>query len=739
MTLAIETTVELLATVGPDEFVLPASVTAGSSSRGPRFADDVWDLREFLPRTHRFGRVDFTHFTPGLQRLTAKEYAFACLRVVPRHARRPMKPTTLPAEISTLARVWRDLNAVGVRRLQDIRDEHLKAVLALRRPSGPHAVEAHVATIKRIAALGLHLSADRITFIPWPYRSAKQIAGVKTPTENSTPRIPEEIMRPYLAAALFYVQVASNDLFAAQRELDRLEQTCTEHVATYGPKSGRGLGAAGESPARTKLEAFIARRREEGRGIPALPLQFAHTVPGAKVVDGIVQAPNLAMIASLAGCRFLGHLRQLIVRAGDELGWEEGGIDTPRALWPATGEPWRPELSPVTLNKEFGYVRTACWIVIAYLSGMRDMEVRELSRDCAFTEVGADGRTRYKIRGCVYKGRKISGDEADWVVLDVVHQAVNVLKRLNDDPTHLFGYRVGDVAGYGIPRNMIAALNNFRDHVNDLFSTTDGPYIPLPLSGSHGDMPNNEAEETEAGADEGSPPEADEVSGEMADEPLPWSFNSSQFRRTLAWHIANQPFGVVAGTRQYKHASFAIFEGYAGTSASGFADEVAADKAVAKLDYVEDLYHDWNEGGRSAGGAVKRIEAEFDRIRGELGDLPGVVASPERLRTMLRHLTLTLHPGALNDCFHHADTAVCGKRAQSVGRPLPMLNMCLSCPNSRRSSVHLPRYRQTRAAAEQEFKGAKNVPSHQQTAITEFITMLDSAITELTTEEAARP
>ncbi|MEK8146256.1 hypothetical protein NKH18_48525 [Streptomyces sp. M10(2022)] len=165
---------------------------------------------------------------------------------------------------------------------------------------------------------------------------------------------------------------------------------------------------------------------------------------------------------------------------------------------------------------------------------------------------------------------------------------------------------------------------------------------------------------------------------------------------------------------------------------------MAADKAVALLDYVEDLYHDWNEGGRSAGGAVKRVEVEFDRIRAELGDLPGVVASPERLRTMLRHLTRTLHPGALNDCFHHAETAVCGKRAKSVGRPLPMLNMCLTCPNSRRSSVHLPRYRQSRDLAREEFKDTESLPPHQQAAIGEFITMLDCAIEELNDEGGAR-
>ncbi|MGW3660885.1 hypothetical protein ACWD6R_36885 [Streptomyces sp. NPDC005151] len=188
---------------------------------------------------------------------------------------------------------------------------------------------------------------------------------------------------------------------------------------------------------------------------------------------------------------------------------------------------------------------------------------------------------------------------------------------------------------------------------------------------------------------------------------------------------------MVAGTRQYKHASFAIFEGYAGTSASGFADEVTADKATAKLDYVEDLYHDWNEGGQSAGGAAQRIEAEFDRIRAELGDLPGTAASPERLRTMLRHLTRTLHPGVLNDCFHQPATALCEKRSKGLGRPLPMLNMCLTCPNSHRSSVHLPRLNQARDSAVNEFGDATDLPGHQQSAMRHFIATLDSLIDEL--------
>ncbi|WP_405691109.1 hypothetical protein [Streptomyces sp. NBC_00057] len=152
---------------------------------------------------------------------------------------------------------------------------------------------------------------------------------------------------------------------------------------------------------------------------------------------------------------------------------------------------------------------------------------------------------------------------------------------------------------------------------------------------------------------------------------------------------------------------------------------------MAKLDYVEDLYHDWNDGGRSAGGAAQRIEAEFDHVRAELGDLPGVVSSPTRLRSMLQHLTCTLYPGILNDCFHQAETAVCGKKATAHRRLLPMLDMCLRCPNSRRSAIHPPRLARARAQVYRDFPDHDTLPPLQQIAISEHLATLTRLIAEI--------
>jgi hypothetical protein len=431
---------------------------------------------------------------------------------------------------------------------------------------------------------------------------------------------------------------------------------------------------------------------------------MARVKPDAPTAGGVIQAPNAQLVELLSGAGSARHLRGLLDRAGAELGYEEGGLDTPMSPWPRTGQPWRPRLDPASLPAELSHLRTASWITIAYLSGMRDVEVRELGRDCAFTTAGADGRTRYKLRGRVFKGRRMSGDHAEWVVLEPVHQAVDVLRQLNDDPGHLFGYSHGSL-DY-LTGTVTARLAAFRDHASSLFSQDGAPFVP-----DDGDQP--------------------------------WAFNSRQFRRTLAWHIAHQPFGVIAGARQYHHAKLVMFEGYAGTSASGFAAEVAAEENLATLDYLEDLYRDWDDGAHSGGGAAARIDAEFSRIRADLGDLPGITADPPRLRAMLAHLTRTLHPGVLNDCFYNHATAACAKAAGHARRPLPMISTCLRCPNARRSAVHLPRLTAARDQAAElraACEAAGPVPAPQQAAITGYITDLTQLIDQLkdTSQEEQR-
>jgi hypothetical protein len=340
-----------------------------------------------------------------------------------------MKITGAFKELGMFAAWLAALRDLGIQRLSDVRQHHLDAVKrSWQNLVVPGTVAARITVLQHVAAHAAFMTADKLTVMPWSGRPATQVAKRERADENVTPRIPEPIMAPVLRAALFYIESASDDILAARTMLEDLKRN--------PPAPCRSTGEAA-----ARIGAYIQHLRGAGKGIPALPREQAHLRPGASIIDNVIQAPNLTLMGTLSGTRSTFHHKQLVEQAGRELGYQEGGLDCRIAAWPDTGRPWRAGFNPYTVEDETHHLRTAAWLVIAYLSGMRDAEIRELGRDCAFTAPGDDGRVRHKLRGRVFKGRKLTGDVAEWVVLDVVHRAVHVLQRINTDPTHLFGYQ----------------------------------------------------------------------------------------------------------------------------------------------------------------------------------------------------------------------------------------------------------------------------------------------------------
>ena len=78
-------------------------------------------------------------------------------------------------------------------------------------------------------------------------------------------------------------------------------------------------------------------------------------------------------------------------------------------------------------------LQTAAWVTIAYLSGMRDSEVKHLRRGCLSVSRAEDGRIyRRKISGLAFKGENDPvGVPATWIVGEPVERAVSVLERLH--------------------------------------------------------------------------------------------------------------------------------------------------------------------------------------------------------------------------------------------------------------------------------------------------------------------
>jgi len=505
------------------------------------------------------------------------------------------------------------------------------------------------------------LTDGGIGFLPWRGRAAHRVAGrPPAPAENATPRIPEPIIAAMLRWSLKYVEVFAPDILAARAELDALEDRCDRMMA-----QDASTGRAAAKTYRARMAKWLDERRINGRGVPI----WERAPNVARRIDpetGAETSPyNLHLMRLHTGAPESGRISQseptarLIDQAAAELGTEIGGFDTPISIDPDTGLPWRQRFDGLSLAREERMLQGACYVVCAYLTGMRDSEVQAMQPGCVSAERSADGLVeRYRVRSTVYKRQGARGVTADWITIEPVARAVAVMEGLSARNRREKGLSSlwvtlkywpwsADHLGIGAT----ATLNLFRDGLDA--RSGDGPIIPR-------------------------------VEDEL------WKFTTRQFRRTIAWYIANRPFGTIAGKIQYKHASVAMFEGYAGSAHADFRLAVERERALGQLDDIVAHYEAFLRHEGPAGPGATRLRREFVRVQDELGDLPGRVMDRKRLRTMLAHLGRTLHVGFLNDCLFDAATALCLTASPDTERTAPALSRCSPdrCPNACLTARH---------------------------------------------------
>jgi integrase len=510
-----------------------------------------------------------------------------------------------------------------------------------------------------------HLSCGGLSISPWQGRFARNVAGVRQSKENSTPRIPEPIIGPLVCWSLKYVTSFAADILAARAELSALELRFQALLAD----DERCEPAVRAKRRIERVAAFIEQRRSSGRGMP-----YWSSVPAARRRPGVVGAGspsiNYHLIRLHAGTRDTALISQkldierMISTAARDLGAEIGGLDTVISIDPDTGLAWRSRFDGQTLAIEERMLQTACYILCAYLTGMRDCEVQAMDAGCLSVRRSEDGLVeRYRIKSTAYKGRASTGVTEEWVAIEPVAKAIAVLEHLTANLRRQRGgdslWRVLHKRPNGkehISAEIVRSLNHFRDHLNDEFGSTNAPIVP---SGSGG---------------------------------RPWRLTTRQFRRTVAWHIANRPFGVIAGKIQYKHASIAAFEGYAGESPSGFRREIERERALGQLDDILEYFEHHRVGDHLSGPAAGRIECQLQDIAGRLEPLPGIIADAARIRTMLAHLARTLFVGVLNDCFFDPATALCLISSKNQDSTKPALSLCQPdrCPNACVTARHRP-------------------------------------------------
>jgi len=669
-----------------------------------RFHEDVWDLDPaifHITARSAFRTVNFRGIVCTVERLTAKEYIYAWLNeLLPDRANR-LRPLSTRAALATLCRFMAfarnkrgkfDAGAIDQRQL-DAYLAHLKTLNVL-----PSRVAACLSPIVQLHRLAPFLTHGGISFVPWHGRAISTIAGHNRHTyENVTPRIPEPVIGVLVRWSLKYIDTFASDIFTARAELDLLEKT----YAARPRYPGRGSVSE-------KMTIWIESRRRAGRGVPIWNSTNRSRGRG-DTLSGFMGYPsdvlNIRLIELQSGLHRTnilqhGEAKRLLMAAVEELGIELGGMDTPITPDPETGHPWRERFDALALVREERYLQTAAYILCSYLTGMRDSEVQAMRPGCLQRGMTPDGMVeRLAIRSIIYKGRDTRGEVEEWVTIAPAARAVEVAERLakrHRTPHQHDGLWIvlerGSATERGLP-NIVSQINRYRKHLDEQYGLDGAPLVPL----------------------------VDERS---------WIFNTRQFRRTLAWYIANRPFGVVAGKIQYKHTSVAMFDGYAGASASGFRQEVEQERALGQLDDIVVQYEAHRRGDILAGPAGARVASEMLRVE-TATDLPGIIADEKRVKTMLSHLARTLHVGVLNDCFFDRATALCLKPSDAA--TAPRLSNCAPdrCPNSCITNRHVPAWQAAINNADAMLKN-KRMSKAQRTAIREDRHRMSKVIAPLT-------
>ncbi|MBI0538107.1 site-specific integrase [Roseomonas sp. KE2513] len=523
---------------------------------------------------------------------------------------------------------------------------------------------------------------------------ARLVGWNPTRGENSTPVIEDEVLTPVLTAAVRYVESYAADVEQMLGEFLTFRPLDSDRKSR---KVDRNAGPFLRWLAVADPESTVGGTRPFDEAVLAAYLSY---------VDGMDLSASTAQAYKATGRRLLRAWQ-----SGDReiLCWPEAGQpaqaaslsgfkwQAPVTVCPFLGRAWRPPFGTLVdagdeYRTETGHVMAACTTIILYLSGMRPGELSMLSRDCLQEERDTEGQAiRWTIIGTPEKKRskgrvkQVKPRAVEWVVPEIVARAVQLLRRLlepfrehHGSPRLLMNLDAlqpgrTDQNGFAASERTIRTLlDTFQEMVRDRFK--GAPWGDLPAEGRVYPM---------------------------------------QFRRTLARHIARQPFGIIAGKLQYKHVSTIVFEGYAGSEDAGFRTVVAEEAVMAGIDMLEELEEDAAAGmifGRGAKNLLEKVAAtkEVARSKALVDRSDRQVAEMQALRSV----AVNLHVGVLNLCAFDPSNpgkALCLSEKERENARGPQMNLCSpgKCPNSIIGQCHLDRWKQLRDDAVELRRGAR--------------------------------
>lgn len=644
--------------------------------RPPMFDDDLWDFTEVIGLPNQLAKVnrrfDFTGIINADWRLVAKEQIVAMLAPrhdavapLPRAYRTPLHLATAFGRLAELTRFLNWLTGHGLVGLAAIDGQRCEAYLAHRRyvrDENDVVVGQRSPTTRRAAAQAIvdlvnHrelFTADRVAADLRPWGGAAPSAIAEMPSrvgQNKTPPVNDSVLQPMLAAAGYLVNVLGPHAVELSRQVKDADQRWSlrsgEHVATSRLPTN-------------EIARVLADYEHRGEPLPLLP---EHTV-AKRLADGwSLHDPltpiALGLLARQAGStqflrRWIPHLRAQIeatlrvVGAQRPLGRDAGSVDRADAEGTIA---WTLPLDRSQAVALVGIVRTAAIITVAAVSGMRSSELMELQIGCCRPPEQFDpGLVRYRLASRVVKGQPLGGLADEWVVIEPVYRAAELLERLHDNAQ----------AGQPLLGRFAFEVRYkwFRNWVN-------GP----------------------AGQRLGL--------ASIPETPV----NLRALRRTLAIELAYRPGGVLAAKIHLKHVAVATTEGYAsrpGGAQAELLNEVNKYEAERNLDLVLAEFRNYQQGILPAGPGARELAEFFAHVDTKTNPADaGAIRVQRGDREVLNLLSKradTLHLQAANYCwFTDPSRALCLKLAGTPHADKPLAGMCDSarCPQA----THHPRHR----------------------------------------------
>ena len=268
------------------------------------------------------------------------------------------------------------------------------------------------------------------------------------------------------------------------------------------------------------------------------------------------------------------------------------------------GRPWLPFLDyrDIHEGRLLRILRAAAAVLICSCTGMRGEECRRLPRGALRTVPRPDGACSFRIDGRMYKAVRDEHDQQNrdgkqwvWATIKPGADAIAALEILADatgsnqlivhPDTRNQPKRLKEGDRTVTNGSMIRWIEELIDYANELTSLLElhpSRHISVDPSGR---------------------------------------VTLDRFRRSIAWHIVNQPEGLLAAGVQFGHMRSTTTDGYGSTMTSGMAATMDQERTNALYNTLQDHANAAKTGLKVSGPAAKRLGNALNRFAA--GKFPG--------------------------------------------------------------------------------------------------------------------